>query len=78
MLLTTSMLLQSAEHSCGEAEHAATLVQIVRRQSKAMEVYLSEAGDQEMKVQLRALDESLAESGRLHKLAELAAIEPGT
>lgn len=53
-------------------------MQIVRRQSKAMEVYLSEAGDQEMKVQLRALDESLAESGRLHKLAELAAIEPGT
>ena len=42
-----------------------------------MEVYMTDAGDQQMKVQLRALDESLAESGRLHKLTELAAIDPG-
>lgn len=43
-----------------------------------MEVYMSDAGNQEMKVQLRALDETLAESGRLNKLVELAAIDPGT
>ena len=42
-----------------------------------MEVYMTDAGDQQMKLQLRALDESLAESGRLHKLTELAAIDPG-
>ncbi len=38
---------------------------------------MTDAGHQQMKVQLRALDESLAESGRLHKLTELAAIDPG-
>lgn len=53
------------------------LVQIVRRQTKGMDVYMCEVGDQEMKLQLRALDESLAESSRLNKLVELAAIEPG-
>ena len=43
-----------------------------------MEVYMSDAGnDQEMKLQLRALNETLAESGRLNKLVELAAIDPG-
>lgn len=49
---------------------------IVRPQTRMMEVYMTDAGDQQMKVQLRALDESLAESGRLHKLTELAAIDP--
>ena len=53
------------------------MVQIVRPQTRMMEVYMTDAGDQQMKVQLRALDESLAESGRLHKLTELAAIHPG-
>lgn len=53
------------------------LVQMVRPQNKAMDVYMCEAGDQEMKLQLRALDESLAESNRLSKLVELAAIQPG-
>ena len=52
-------------------------MQIVRRQNKGMDVYMCEVGDQEMKLQLRALDESLAESSRLSKLIELAAIEPG-
>jgi len=52
-------------------------VQIVRPQTRMMEVYMTDAGDQQMKVQLRALDESLAEGGRLHKLTELAAIDPG-
>ena len=42
-----------------------------------MDVYMSDAGEQEMKLQLRALDESLAESSRLNKLIELAAIDPG-
>ena len=42
-----------------------------------MDVHMCEVGDQEMKLQLRALDESLAESTRLSKLVELAAIEPG-
>lgn len=53
------------------------MVQIVRPQPRMMEVYMSDAGDQQMRLQLRALDESLAESSRLHKLTELAAIEPG-
>ena len=53
------------------------MVQIVRPQTRMMEVYMTDAGHQQMKVQLRALDESLAESGRLHKLTELAAIDPG-
>ena len=53
------------------------MLQFVRRQSKGMEVFMCEAGDAEMKLQLRALDESLAESSRLNKLMELAAIEPG-
>lgn len=53
------------------------LVQIVRPQTRMMDVYITDAGDQQMKVQLRALDESLAESGRLHKLTEFAAIDPG-
>lgn len=43
-----------------------------------MDVYMSDAGDQEMKLQMRALDESLAESSRLNKLVELAAIDPGS
>ena len=43
-----------------------------------MDVYMSDAGDQEMKLQLRALDESLAESSRLNKLVELATIDPGS
>lgn len=42
-----------------------------------MDVYMCEVGDQEMKLQLRALNESLAESSRLSKLVELAAVEPG-
>lgn len=42
-----------------------------------MDVYMCDVGDQEMKLQLRALDESLAESTRLHKLVELAGMEPG-
>ena len=53
------------------------MVQIVKPQTRMMEVYMTDAGDQQMKVQLRALDESLAESGRLHKLTELAVIDPG-
>ena len=61
--------------ACGLSQFC--LVQIVRRQNKAMDVYMCDTGDQEMKLQLRALDESLAESTRLSKLVELAAIEPG-
>ena len=38
---------------------------------------MCDVGDQEMKLQLRALDDSLAESSRLNKLVELAATEPG-
>lgn len=42
-----------------------------------MDVYMCDVGEQEMRLQLRALDETLAESSRLQKLVELASMEPG-
>ena len=38
---------------------------------------MSSAGDQQLKLQLRALNESQAESSRLKNLVELAALDPG-
>ncbi|KAL3131798.1 hypothetical protein ABBQ38_007514 [Trebouxia sp. C0009 RCD-2024] len=49
---------------------------IVRRQGSTMDVYMCDVGEQEMRLQLRALDETLAESSRLQKLVELASMEP--
>ena len=42
-----------------------------------MDVQMTNAGDQQVKLQLRALDESQSESSRLKKLVELAALDPG-
>ena len=42
-----------------------------------MHVWLCDAGEAEMKLQLRALDETLAESRRLNRLTEMAATDPG-
>ena len=42
-----------------------------------MDVQMSSAGDQQLKLQLRALNESQAESSRLKNLLELAALDPG-
>lgn len=40
-------------------------------------VFTSETPEHEMKLQLRALDDSLAESQRLSKLVSMASLDPG-
>ena len=43
-----------------------------------MEVFLTDAGNGKMKLQLRALSDSPADSNKLTKMIELATIDPGT
>lgn len=41
------------------------------------DVFTSETTEHEMKLQLRALDDSLAEGQRLNKLVSMAGLDPG-
>lgn len=49
---------------------------IVPRKQKMSDVFTSETTEHEMKLQLRALDDSLAESQRLNKLVSMAGLDP--
>lgn len=49
---------------------------MVRRQERTMEVFLTDAGNAKMKLQLRALSDSPADSNKLTKMIELATIDP--
>ena len=62
----------------GQLAHCLLQIALRPRQiRRPMDVQMSSAGDQQLKLQLRALDESQAESSRLKKLVELAALDPG-
>ena len=62
---------------CSSNSAIVALLQIVPRKQKLSEVYASETPEHELKLQLRALDDSLAESQRLSRLVSMAGLDPG-
>lgn len=68
----------SARYLCMHTDsHTPCCCQIVPRKQKMSDVFTSETTEHEMKLQLRALDDSLAESQRLNKLVTMAGLDPG-